>query len=63
MPRSGSTRCSSCSGGGDDHPIVATFPGLAAVPEGWTVIGSVSAGEGVTVDGASYDGPRGHAHF
>ena len=44
-------------------PIVATFPGVDDVPEGWTVIGSVSAGEGVTVDGASYDGPRGHAHF
>ena len=50
-------------GGGDDHPIVATFPGLGDVPDGWTVIGAVSAGEGVTVDGASYDGPRGHAHF
>jgi thiamine-monophosphate kinase len=50
-------------GGGDDHPIVATFPDLAAVPDGWTVIGSVTAGEGVTVDGAPYDGPRGHAHF
>ena len=42
---------------------MATFSGLDDVPEGWTVIGSVSAGEGVTVDGASYDGPQGHAHF
>ena len=50
-------------GGGDDHSIVATFPGRDDVPEGWTVIGSVSTGEGVTVDGASYDGARGHAHF
>ena len=50
-------------GGGDDHSIVATFPGRDDVPEGWTVIGSVFTGEGVTVDGASYDGARGHAHF
>ncbi len=50
-------------GGGDDHPLVATFSTLGDVPDDWTVIGSVSAGEGVTVNGASYDGPRGHAHF
>jgi thiamine-monophosphate kinase len=37
--------------GGDDHALVATFaPG--AVPTGWTVIGTVSAGEpAVLVDG------------
>ncbi len=28
-------------GGGDDHPLLATFPGAAAVPEGWLIIGSV----------------------
>ncbi|MGI9157583.1 MAG: thiamine-phosphate kinase [Marmoricola sp.] len=51
-------------GGGDDHPIVATFAERSNVPEGWTVIGSCSAGKpGVTVDGAGYDGPRGHVHF
>ena len=50
-------------GGGDDHPLVATFPSEAAVPEGWTVIGSVSEGEGVTVDGAAYDGETGYRHF
>ena len=43
-------------GGGDDHALLATFPADAALPEGWTVIGAVSAGEGVTVDGAAYDG-------
>ena len=38
-------------GGGDDHALLATFP-AGAVPDGWTVIGAVAAGEGVTVDGA-----------
>jgi thiamine-monophosphate kinase len=48
-------------GGGDDHALLATFPG--AVPDGWQVIGSVAAGSGVTVDGAAYDGPTGWTHF
>ncbi len=51
-------------GGGDDHAIVATFPAGADLPEGFAVIGSVSAGEGVvTLDGAAYDGPKGWSHF
>lgn len=50
-------------GGGDDHALLATFPDRDAVPEGWTVIGAVAAGEGVTVDGAPYDGPTGWTHF
>jgi thiamine-monophosphate kinase len=33
------------------------------VPEGWTVIGAVSEGAGVTVDGEEYDGPTGWTHF
>jgi len=49
--------------GGDDHPLVATFPGGALLPEGWHEIGSVAEGSGVTVDGAAYDGPTGHTHF
>jgi len=49
--------------GGDDHALVATFPSGVALPEGWTPIGEVGAGEGVTVDGAAYDGPAGHTHF
>jgi thiamine-monophosphate kinase len=49
-------------GGGEDHPLLATFaPG--AVPDGWTVVGDVREGEGVTVDGAEYDGPTGWVHF
>lgn len=50
-------------GGGDDHPIVATFPRDAVLPEGFRPIGSVSEGSGVTVDGAAYDGPTGWSHF
>ncbi len=50
-------------GGGDDHPLLATFPDAAAVPDGWPVIGAVAEGEGVTVDGAAYDGPTGWTHF
>jgi thiamine-monophosphate kinase len=49
-------------GGGEDHPLLATFA-PAAVPDGWTVVGDVREGEGVTVDGAEYDGPTGWVHF
>lgn len=54
--------------GGDDHPLVATFPGASAVPEGWSTIGAVvEPGEPpagtVTVDGAAYDGEPGYRHF
>jgi thiamine-monophosphate kinase len=52
--------------GGDDHALLATFP-AGGVPEGWSVIGSVSAagpdGPVVTVDGAAYEGPTGWVHF
>ncbi|MGC4175039.1 thiamine-phosphate kinase [Demequina sp.] len=37
--------------GGEDHHMLATFPARGAVPTGWTVIGEVRAGAGVTVDG------------
>jgi thiamine-monophosphate kinase len=50
-------------GGGDDHALLATFPADVALPEGWTVIGTVTAGEGVTVDGVAYEGPAGWTHF
>ena len=38
-------------------------PRRRPLPDGWTVIGAVAEGAGVTVDGAAYDGPRGHTHF
>lgn len=37
--------------GGEDHSFVATFTDASQVPPGWIVIGSVTAGAGVTVDG------------
>jgi thiamine-monophosphate kinase len=50
-------------GGGDDHALVATFPAGTSLPPAWSVIGEVSDGEGVSVDGAGYEGPTGHTHF
>lgn len=50
-------------GGGEDHSLLATFPSAEVVPQGWRVIGEVLEGEGVTVDGAAYDGPTGWTHF
>lgn len=50
--------------GGDDHPMVATFPPGTELPEGWTTIGRVLDGTGVTVNGRVYvDGPMGWDHF
>lgn len=49
--------------GGDDYGLVATFPPSATVPREWTIVGSVHEGGGVTVAGAPFDGPSGHAHF
>jgi thiamine-monophosphate kinase len=49
--------------GGDDHALVATFPSDVPLPEGWTRIGRVGEGSGVTVDGEAYEGPAGHVHF
>ena len=39
--------------GGEDHAFAATFSDPTQVPEGWVVIGSVAAGEGVSVNGES----------
>ena len=54
-------------GGGDDHALLATFPDVASVPDGWAVIGEVTAagsdGATITVDGLAYDGPTGWTHF
>lgn len=49
--------------GGDDHSLLATFPDDASVPDGWTVVGRVLEGEGVTVDGSPYEGASGWTHF
>jgi thiamine-monophosphate kinase len=49
--------------GGDDHPLVATFPRGTGLPGDWRLIGAVSAGSGVTVDGATRKGPTGWDHL
>jgi thiamine-monophosphate kinase len=49
--------------GGDDHALAATFPPNASVPEGWKMIGRVTHGAAVTVDGREWVGPRGWEHF
>ncbi|MFG3696406.1 thiamine-phosphate kinase [Micromonospora sp. NPDC047620] len=49
--------------GGEDHALAATFPPAVALPPDWRPIGRVTAGSGVTVDGAPYDGPAGWDHF
>lgn len=56
-------------GGGDDHALLCTLPaghGLPVdpgLPPGVHVVGTVTAGEGVYVDGRRPTGPGGHAHF
>jgi thiamine-monophosphate kinase len=49
--------------GGDDHPIVATFPPGTQLSDGWLVIGRVLDGTGVTVDGRVHPGAPGWDHF
>ncbi|MET0448995.1 MAG: thiamine-phosphate kinase [Aeromicrobium sp.] len=49
--------------GGDSYALVATFSSETTLPDGWTQIGLVSDGSGVTVDGEVYDGPEGHQHY
>ncbi|MCX6397649.1 MAG: thiamine-phosphate kinase [Propionibacteriales bacterium] len=54
-------------GGGEDHPLVATFPAGTTLPAGFRAVGAVTAagedGPGVTVDGAVYEGDPGWTHF
>ncbi|MFC8042309.1 thiamine-monophosphate kinase [Nocardia sp. NPDC057353] len=49
--------------GGEDHAFVATWPAGTELPPGWRAIGRVTAGSGVTVDGAGHDGPGGWESF
>jgi thiamine-monophosphate kinase len=48
--------------GGDDYALAATFPRTRELPDGWRVIGAVSEGEGVRVDGRRWP-VGGHEHF
>jgi len=49
--------------GGEDHALAATFAAGTELPERWSVIGSVSVGRGVRVDGRSSRGRGGWDHF
>ena len=49
--------------GGDDHALLATFSDHEDVPAGWHVIGTVSEGDGVSVDGGPHEGSLGWTHF
>lgn len=49
--------------GGEDHALAACFPAGAALPSGWTAIGVVRDGTGVTVDGRPRDGGGGWQSF
>ncbi|HET9896199.1 MAG TPA: thiamine-phosphate kinase [Streptosporangiaceae bacterium] len=49
--------------GGDDHALVATFPAQVALPQSWTVVGTVAPGHGVAVDGRTWTDQGGWEHF
>lgn len=49
--------------GGEDHALAACFPTGVELPGHWRVIGRVSEGEGVLVDGSPYDGAAGWVAF
>ena len=48
--------------GGDDYALAATFPKDVDLPAAWRVVGSVTDGEGVRVDGRRWP-VGGHEHF
>ncbi|MGH3343377.1 MAG: thiamine-phosphate kinase [Carbonactinosporaceae bacterium] len=50
-------------GGGEDHALAATFPPGRDLPGEWRVVGRVTEGEGVSVDGEPWAGAAGWAHF
>jgi thiamine-monophosphate kinase len=49
--------------GGEDHALAATFPAQVVLPERWTVVGNVTEGSGVLVDGRAWSGAGGWEHF
>jgi len=48
--------------GGDDYALAATFPARTQLPDPWRVIGIVTEGQGVRVDGRRWP-EGGHEHF
>lgn len=49
--------------GGEDHALAATFPAGPQLPERWSVIGAITVGRGVRVDGESSRAHGGWDHF
>ena len=49
--------------GGDDHALAATFPPGVTLPARWTIIGRVTRGHGIIVDGRTWDNAGGWEHF
>jgi len=49
--------------GGEDHAFLGCFPPAVALPAGWTRLGMVRAGSGVTIDDRPHEGSPGWAHF
>jgi thiamine-monophosphate kinase len=49
--------------GGEDHALAATFPPGATLPARWQVIGRVTEGQGVSVNGRPFRGRPGWDHF
>jgi thiamine-monophosphate kinase len=48
--------------GGEEHSLLATFPAGAALPHGFRIVGEVTGGAGVTLDGVTQSA-RGWDHF
>lgn len=49
--------------GGEDHVFAGVWPPGVTPPPGWTAIGVIEPGQGVTVDGDRYRGPGGWEAF
>ncbi len=49
--------------GGEDHALAATFPAGTQLPARWSVIGAITVGRGVRVDGESSRAHSGWNHF
>jgi thiamine-monophosphate kinase len=49
--------------GGDDHALAATFPAGTPLPRPWKVIGKVTTGSGVLLDGGKWINAGGWEHF
>ncbi|MBL7488902.1 thiamine-phosphate kinase [Frankia sp. AgB1.9] len=49
--------------GGDDNAFVACLPPDTALPPGARLVGRVTEGSGVLVDGASFEGAQGWDHY